>query len=119
MSVEYFDVLATYKADNGNYIFYPLPVATIIQRDCMKWKFAGYIQSSRDDHARMSGLYLLPNECERVDFSPREFALRKQMQNTHVGFWHPLNSAVGGGALKSMMTQIRIVYCTATVSAWS
>jgi hypothetical protein len=84
--MEYFDVLATYKADNGNYIFYPLPVATIVQWDCIEWKFAGHIQPSRDDHALMSGLYLLPNECERVDFSPREFALRKQMQNTHVGF---------------------------------
>ncbi len=95
MSVEHFDVLAAYKADNGNYIFYPLPVATIIQWDGMKWKFAGHIQSSRDDYALMSGLYLLPNEGERVDFSPREFALRKQMQDTHVGLWHPLDSAAG------------------------
>jgi len=119
MGVEHFDVLVAYKADNGNYIFHPLPVVTIIQWDRMKWKFAGHIQSSRDDHALMSGLYLLPNECERIDFSTREFALRKQMQDTHVGFGHPLDSAVGGGALESLMTRMRIVYCTAAVPAWS
>ena len=95
MGVEHFDVLAAYKADNGNYIFHSLPVATIIQWDLIKWKFAGHIQSIRNDYARVSGLYLLPTKCECIDLSTREFALRKQMQDTHVGFWHPLDSSVG------------------------
>ncbi len=75
MGVEHFDVRAAYKADNGNYIFYPLPVATIIQWDRMKWKFAGYIQSIRNDYAFVSRLHLLPNECNRVGFGSCKFAL--------------------------------------------